>query len=65
MHLRNSEVFVLPGCYAGHIGNVHCHFRAAYWSHHQGQTNEDCLTLENGTDKLSQNIGKQLPTNAV
>jgi hypothetical protein len=36
-------------------------FGTTYWSHVQG----DLLTLEYGTDRLSRNVGTELPLNCV
>ena len=36
------------------------HFRTTYWSHLQGSSHLDCLTLKDGTNMFSWNISTKL-----
>ena len=40
-------------------------FRTTYWSHLQWSRVLDFLILEDGTDRLSQNVSKKLPLYAA
>ena len=53
-----NELLALLGCYASYIGSSR-RFRTTFGPIFKGHTvQEVCLTLEDGTDRLSRNVGK-------
>ena len=73
------KTFTLLGCYAVLIGSSLPTFGTTYRSHLQGSSNSgtawplntgrigcpDWLTLEDGTNRLSQNVSNQIPINGA
>ena len=56
-----DEISALLGCYAASCGNSF----TDVWEQRIGPVFFDFLTLEDGTDTLSPNVGKELPFDAA
>jgi hypothetical protein len=56
--------FNLLGCYASYVVVVRRRFGTSCRSHVWNEAASDCLTLDDGTDRLPRNVGKEQPTYA-
>jgi len=52
-----KENFIFLGFYAAWISSSLSRFASTYWSNLQ---RPNCLTFEDGTDRLSRNVGNKL-----
>jgi hypothetical protein len=62
-HHKVDEICALLGNYEAYSGNCYPHFRTTYQSQLHGSSiqKERFLTLEDGTNRLSRHISKELP----
>jgi hypothetical protein len=63
-----DEIYALLGCYAASSGNTLPTFRdhiSVLSSRVKKKKSKDFVTLEDGTDMLSQNVSKELPHDAA